>query len=74
MDFVFVFVLHNIVEVMSLITIDEDPWLVEFAALQRLTQEINLQITERDAKNSSSGKFHKIIRKITKVSIFSKTI
>lgn len=47
---------------MSLVQIDEDPWLTEFAALQRLSQEINLQITERDSKNSSTGKkFDKIV-------------
>lgn len=45
---------------MSLVQIDEDPWLTEFAALQRLTQEINLQITERDSKNSSTGKINLI--------------
>lgn len=41
---------------MSLIVIDEDPWLLECTALQRLAQEINNQISERDTKSSSAGK------------------
>lgn len=40
---------------MSLIVIDEDPWLSECTALQRLAQEINNQISERDTKSSTVG-------------------
>lgn len=40
---------------MSLIIIDEDPWISECNALQRLAQEINNQISERDTKNSPAG-------------------
>jgi hypothetical protein len=33
----------------------EDPWLSEFAALERLAQQISVQITERDKQNSVAG-------------------
>lgn len=40
---------------MALINVDEDPWLTEFSSLERLSQTIQRQITDRDGKNSTSG-------------------
>lgn len=40
---------------MALINVGEDSWLTEFSNLERLSQEIQRQITARDAKNSTSG-------------------
>lgn len=41
---------------MALVNIDEDSWLTEFAALERLSTQIQKQITNRDAQNSTAGK------------------
>lgn len=41
---------------MSLIDDDGDSWIVEFSSLERLTQQINSQINERDTKSSVAGK------------------
>lgn len=40
---------------MALISVDEDSWLIEFANLERLSQDIQRQITSRDSMNSTSG-------------------
>jgi hypothetical protein len=42
---------------MSLIDDDGDSWLTEFSSLERLTQQIQNQISERDQKSSVAGDF-----------------
>jgi hypothetical protein len=43
---------------MALINIEDDfdSWLADFSALERLTQQISMQITERDSQNTVTGK------------------
>lgn len=45
--------------VMALVNVDEDSWLSEYSALERLSQTIQRNITDRDAQNSTSGKIIK---------------
>lgn len=40
---------------MALVSVDEDPWLAEFSGLERLAQQIQRQIGERDCQNSTQG-------------------
>lgn len=40
---------------MSLVNVGDDSWLSELAALERLSQEIQQQITERDSLSSIAG-------------------
>lgn len=42
---------------MSLIDDDSDPWLAEFSSLERLANQIQNQISERDSKSSVAGEF-----------------
>lgn len=43
---------------MALINIEDDfdSWISDFSALERLTQQISMQITERDSQNTVTGK------------------
>lgn len=40
---------------MALVNVDDDPWLSEFSGLERLAQQIQRQIAERDSQNSTQG-------------------
>lgn len=45
---------------MALVNVDEDSWLTEFSGLERLAQQIQRNITERDTRNSTAGKLLEI--------------
>lgn len=42
---------------MALVNIDEDSWLTEYSGLERLSQQIQRNISDRDCQNTTSGTF-----------------
>lgn len=42
---------------MALVNVDEDSWLTEFANLERLSQQVQRQLADRDSQNSTSGNY-----------------